>query len=192
MLILFLAVALMGAPKTDAKLVGTWLAGGEPFLTLKANGTGQMDDGKITWTTADGKLTVIDDEGTADIAGYRVDGDDLTLTMGGIPIPLTRAGAGVQVKKQAKAGNDQLSQLLLSSAWCSSNKIPGATRVVFRRDGSWSSASNGGRWAVRNDQLLMSHGENPQLTRVPGFSVSQSSGGHPIIHSMGKEYARCD
>ena len=38
-LTLIVSLALSGAPKTDAKLVGTWLAGGSPFVTFYANGT---------------------------------------------------------------------------------------------------------------------------------------------------------
>lgn len=280
MLTLILTVALSGAPKgVDAKLVGTWLAGNEPFVTFNANGTGQMDEGKIKWS-ADGKtLVVTDDEGTADKATYTLDGDTLTLTMGGMPIPLTRAGAGVQVKKQGalaakankaqnamsdeeaereamamaqewmkkngqgqapqqqqpqqgwgqqqqpqmqqpqarQAGTDQLSQLLLSSSWCSFtyNKISGAsntTKVTFYANGQWGLGSrgetyssgqygtvagqhdstNGGQWAVQNGQLLMSGGQYPQLTPIPDFRVYQNSNGYPIIFSMGKEYSRCN
>lgn len=270
MLTLILTVALSGAPKVDAKLVGTWLAGGQPFVTFNANGSGLMDEGKIKWS-ADGKnLVVTDDEGTADNATYTLAGDTLTLMMGGIPIPLTRAGAGVQVKKQGalaakaekanrvsedeadreamaeaqawlqkngqgqpqqgrpamppqpmqqqqRAGNDQLSQLLLSSSWCSFsyNKISGAsntTKVTFYPDGSWGlgargetynsgaygsvagqhDSSGGGRWAVQNGVLLMSSAETPQLTPVPGFSVTRNSNGYPIINSMGKEYSSCN
>ena len=151
----------------------------------------------------------------------------MTLTVGGTPVPLRRAGAGVAVKKQSAlsakaqkanqlsdeeaekeamalakawlaqngqggqqpqntgapqqprgAGNDQLSQLLTSSAWCSFsyNKISGAssqTRVQYFANGTWAvggqsetynsgangtvagqyNSNNGGLWEVRNGQL---------------------------------------
>ena len=273
MLTLILTVALSGAPRgVDAKLVGTWIAGHEPFVTFNANGTGLMDEGKIKWS-ADGKnLVVTDDEGTADKATYTLDGDTLTLSMGGVPIPLTRAGAGVAVKKQGalaaqaakkanamsdeeaereamaaaeewmrkngqaqqqqhqpqqpmqpmqpqarQAGTDQLSQLLLSSSWCSFtyNKISGAsntTKVTFYANGQWGlgargetynsgangsvygqhDSSNGGQWAVQNGMLLMSSQAVPQLTPIPDFRVTQNSNGYPILFSMGKEYSRCN
>ncbi len=192
--------------------------------------------------------------------------------MGGIPIPLTRAGAGVAVKKQGalaakaaktntmsdeeaereamaaaqewmkkngqqqqpqaqwgqqqpqmqqpqarQAGSDQLSQLLLSSSWCSFtyNKISGAsntTKVTFYPNGQWGlgsrgetynsgpngsvygqhDANNGGQWAVQNGMLLMSSQAVPQLTPIPDFRVTQNSNGYPILFSMGKEYSRCN
>lgn len=98
---LFALVVLAAAPvKTDAKLVGTWLAGGTPFVTFKADGTATMEEDRVKWS-ADGKtLKVVDADGETDTASYKVEGDSLVMTLGGIPLTLTRAGAGVQVKKQ--------------------------------------------------------------------------------------------
>ncbi len=220
---LVLSLALHAAPKVDPKLVGTWTLANEPFMTLNANGTGLMDEGKVKWSADGSSLVVTDDEGTADKAGYKVDGDTLVMTMGGIPLTLTRAGAGVQVKKQGAlaakaakanavseadadkealaeaqvwlqkngqgqpqqpgrgalqqgqpqqpraAGNDQLSRLLLSSAWCSFqyNKVSGTSsteKYRFFPNGTWNAtwffdrydSEGGGRWEVRSGQLYMS------------------------------------
>ncbi|MBL8951932.1 MAG: hypothetical protein JNK82_14210 [Myxococcaceae bacterium] len=97
---LFALVVLAAAPKTDAKLLGTWLAGGAPFVTFRADGTATMEEDRVKWS-ADGKtLKVVDADGETDTATYEVQGDSLTMTLGGLPLTLTRAGAGVQVKKQ--------------------------------------------------------------------------------------------
>ena len=271
---LILSLALHAAPKVDQKLVGTWVLANEPFMTLNANGTGLMDEGKVKWTADGRSLVITDDEGTADKAGYTVTGDTLVMTMGGIPITLTRAGAGVQVKKQGAlaakvakanavsdpygdtealaeeevwlpkngqgqqqpqqgapgrgapkqgqeqpraAGNDQLSRLLLSSAWCSFryNKVSGTSsteKYRFFPNGTWNNggrtetynsgangtvagqydSQGGGRWEVRGGQLFMSSSENPQLQPVEGFSVTQNSNGYPIINADGKEFSSCN
>jgi hypothetical protein len=268
---LVLSLALHAAPKVDPKLVGTWTLANEPFMTLNANGTGLMDEGKVKWTADGSSLVVTDDEGTADKAGYKVDGDTLVMTMSGIPLTLTRAGAGVQVKKQGAlaakaakanavseadadkealaeaqvwlqkngqgqpqqpgrgalqqgqpqqpraAGNDQLSRLLLSSAWCSFryNKVSGTSsteKYRFFPNGTWNNggrtetynsgangtvsgqydSEGGGRWEVRGSQLFLSSAESPALQPVEGFSVTQNSNGYPIINADGKEFSSCN
>ena len=265
-----LSLTLSGAPKLDDKLVGTWLTGSAPFVTFNANGTGTMEEGKVKWS-ADGKtLTVTDDGGGVDTLTYTLSGGTLTLNMGGVPMALTKAGAGVQVKKQGifsakagkgnqvseeeadrealaeaqaylakngqagqpgaaqrplqpqaqpphAAGNDQLSQLLLSSAWCSFhyNKNTGSSsssRYQFYRDGTWSngartetwnSGANGtvngqydsgnrGRWEVRNGTLFVSTPDNPMLQPVAGFNVTRNSNGYPIINADGREFSSCN
>lgn len=273
LLTLVVSLTLSGAPKLDAKLVGTWLAGGAPFVTFNANGTGAMEEGKVKWSADGSNLTVVDDEGTADKATYKIEGDKLTMMMGGIPIALTRAGGGVAVQKQGAlaakaaklnrvseedadkealaqaqvwlqqngqgqgqggqagapqrqaappqapraAGNDQLSRVLLSSAWCSFhyNQITGASnteRVQFFPNGAWalggraetynsgaagsyagqSNSSSSGRWEVRDGQLWAMTNANPVMQLVPGFRVSQNSSGYPIINYNGKEYSTCN
>lgn len=265
-----LSVALCGAPKADPRLVGTWLAGNEPFITLAANGTGTMEESKVKWSTNGATITITDDDGESDKATFQVNGDAMTLTVNGIPVALRRAGAGVAVKKpsalsakaakvngqqseddadkealamaqawleqngqggqlqrnqpraqpqgqgQGSAGNDQLSQLLLSSAWCSFsyNKISGTTkqtRVQYFRNGTWAvggqtetynsgangsvagqyNSNNGGLWEVRNGQLWGSYGNAP-LQLVQPFSVTRNSNGSPIINSLGVEYSMCN
>jgi len=114
------------------------------------------------------------------------------------------------------AGSDQLSQLLLSSAWCSFtyNKVSGAShtsRVQFFQDGTWSRGArgetyssgyggiyagqtnrgDGGQWQVKGGQLWMSNPpEAPQLTPLD-LRVSRNSSGYPILHADGKEYSQC-
>lgn len=222
----------LNAPKVDERLVGTWLAGSAPFITLEANGQGSMEEGRVKWS-ADGKtLVVTDADNGTDTLPYTLNGNSLTLNMAGVALVLTRGGAGTSVKgpgplskkaakasqvteeeadreamaqaqaylaqqqgaqvaqpqqpraqtgraPQAPAGNSPLTQLILSSAWCSFtyNKISGAsstTRVQYFRDGTWStggrsetynSGANGayagqsnstdhGRWEVRNEPGL--------------------------------------
>ncbi|MHB8875807.1 MAG: hypothetical protein ACYC8T_19135 [Myxococcaceae bacterium] len=252
------AMVMAGAPKAPPALVGTWLAGGTAFVTFSANGTGRMDEANIKWS-ADGKtITVVDDEGGTDRVAYQLSGDNLTVSMGGVPLTLTRkkgkvaakleranqvseeeadaeamaeaeawiarngAGAGAAPAKAAPArgaaGGDRLSQLLMSSAWCSFkyNQISGAsssTRVQFGRNGTWSTSrraetynsgaagtvagqydSGGdGQWAVRQGTLWMSFPpEQPQLGPVEGFAVTQNSNGYPIIRGNGQEWSQCN
>lgn len=263
-LTLVVSAALCAAPKVDQRLVGTWMAGNEPFITFAGNGTGSMEEGKVKWSTDGANITITDDTGDVERATFQVEGDSMTMTIGGIPVALRRAGAGVAVKKQSAlsakaakanqqtdveadkeameqaqawlaqqnggqgrqqqqptqqqqrgAGNDQLSQLLVSSAWCSFtyNKISGAsssTRVQYFQNGTWSmggqsetynsgangsvagqyNSNNGGQWEVRNGQLWGSLGNGP-LQLVQPFSVTRNSSGYPIINSMGKEYSSC-
>jgi hypothetical protein len=229
---LVVTLTLAGAPKVDEKLVGTWLAGQTPFVTFNANGTGTMEDGKVKWS-ADGRtLVVTDEEGSADTLGYTVAGGTLTLNMGGMPVVLTKAGAKagplsakaqqlgqtapVQQTQPRGAANDQLSQLLLSSAWCNFryNKVSGtssSSRYQYFRDGTWSTggrtetynsgangtvsgqydSSNRGHWEVRGGQLFMSMPENPVLQPVP-FTIALNSNGSPIITANGLEYSMCN
>jgi hypothetical protein len=262
----FLLLAL-AAGKTDPKLVGTWLLAGQPFLTLNANGSGVMEDGKVKWNVEGGQLVIADDEEGVDKVPYTVAGDTLTLTMAGVPLQLTRAGKGVTVQKAGKlakamekqggdaeaeamaeaqrylqqqqqqqqrgggpapavaprgqgaapAGNDQLSRLLMSSAWCWLKYASGNTyteRIVFAANGTWSSNKESeiygrndyagtsahavgaggetGQWAVKGGQLYMSDPpEAPQLVPVP-LQVTQNSNGYPILTADGKEYSQCN
>lgn len=99
------AVALLtltGAPKIDPQLVGSWQFNGAPFVTLKADGSGVMEDGTLKWS-ADGKtLTIIDDEGSTDRAAYQVQGSALSLNLGGVPMALTRVGPAAPAAKAQK------------------------------------------------------------------------------------------
>lgn len=237
---LVISAALCAAPKNDPRLVGTWLAGAEPFITFAANGTGSMDEGKVKWSTNGATLTITDDTGEVEQATFQVEGDAMIMTIGGIPVQLRRAGGKKQSALAARAAkvnqassddgvdeeprpqqpraarNDQLSQLLLSSAWCSFtyNKVSGTssqTRVRYFPNGTWSmggqtetynsgangtvsgqyGSNNGGLWEVRNGQLWGSYGNAP-LELVQPFSVTRNSNGYPIINSLGKEYSSCN
>lgn len=264
---LLLTIALLSAGKIDPSLVATWTLAGEPFLTLDANGGGSFEDGKVKWSVEGKTLIITDDEGV-DRVPYSVAQDTLTLTMGGVPLQLKRAGKGVQVEKKGRlskalekrseaeadaeamadaervlgqqgnvqvragkggasvevnapqpkaAGNDQLSRLLTSSAWCWLKYASGNTyqeRIVFSANGTWSSnreseiyGSNqyagtsahsvgasgaGGQWAVKGGQLYMSSPpEEPSLSPVP-LQVTRNSNGYPIITADGKEYSSCN
>jgi hypothetical protein len=236
MLPLIVMLVLTGTPKADPKLAGRWILAGETFCTLRADGSGELDGSALRWGVDGGQL-VLSSDGETERVAYSLSGDLLTLNMGGIPITLTRAGkAGTSPEPKAvteapsapakkgkapagrAAGNDQLSQLLLSSAWCSFsyNKHSGATnqsRVQFFPNGSWSSASqaetynsgasgtvagqyndgSGGQWSVKGGQLYMSNPpEEPTQQPVQPFSVTLNSNGSPIINAMGKEYMRCN
>lgn len=170
---LLCALLLSGSPKTDPALVGTWLLLDHPFLTLTGNGKGQMDEDPITWTADGTTLTVRGPEGDSDQGRYQVQGDVLTLSLGGTALVLQRKGAaatkapGPLERAAAKvgarpaeptaaapapgpkaAGADPMSKLLLSSAWCSFsyNKVSGTSRTerfVFLPNGTWSNAARG-------------------------------------------------
>lgn len=116
------------------------------------------------------------------------------------------------------AGNDALSRLLLSSAWCtfSFNKTTGASsqsRVRFFANGTWTSgrqaetytsgaygsvagqynSGSDGQWAVKGGRLYLSNPpEVPSLMLVEPFVVTRNSNGYPIIQSMGQEYSQCE
>ncbi|MBM4134167.1 MAG: hypothetical protein FJ245_10395 [Nitrospira sp.] len=122
--------------------------------------------------------------------------------------------AGPQAPTDAPSA--QLSQLLLSSAWCSFtyNKVSGAshsTRVQFSANGHWSAGSRGetyssgpagsvagqhddgagGQWAVQQGQLFMSNPpDTPALTSVD-LTIERNSNGYPILTADGKEYSQC-
>lgn len=261
-----LALALT-AGKTDPSLVGTWLLGGQPFMTLNANGTGVMEDGKLKWSVEGKTLVIADDEDGTDRATYALAGDTLTLTLGGVPLSLTRAGKGVAVQKAGRlskaankqseaeadaealaeaqrylaqqqqgqrgaqpqqpgppqrgaparggAGNDQLSQLLTSSAWCYLRFANGNTsteRIVFSRDGTWSNnkeseiygrndyagtsahsvgnSGGGGQWTVKGGQLYF--GEGGGELQPVALQITRNSNGYPIITADGREYSQCN
>jgi hypothetical protein len=75
------AALLAAGPQTDPKLVGTWASGGETFMVLSADGTGQMEEGPVRWTAAAGVLSVMAPDGSADRVPYQVAGDTLTLAL---------------------------------------------------------------------------------------------------------------
>lgn len=157
MLLLSVVAALLAqAPKSDARLVGTWLLEGEPFATLKADGTMEAIDERGTWK-ADGKtLTLVDTDGEVDRGSYTLEGDALTVSFGGHTLRLSRAGktkpgkpeppaAGKPGKPEAGApANPLLTKLLLSSAWCffrysAAGGTTQTERIVFAANGTWSS-----------------------------------------------------
>src|SRR5688500_2899420 len=151
---------LLLAAKPDPKLAGSWGIGGEVLFVLSADGSGSSDGDPIRWT-ADGKvLSITDEDGETERVLYQLEGDALIITLNGIAMPLERAGKApdrsakkqraaqpVEEERAPQPANDQLSQLLLSSAWCSfsyssASGTTRTTRVVFSADGTWSMGGN--------------------------------------------------
>jgi hypothetical protein len=220
MLLLLALIALNG--RADPALVGKWGLNGEVLFDLAADGTGTSAGDRIKWS-ADGKTLRISAEGETDQVPYRIEAGKMIIEMDGLSLALERVGGAPLAKEpqppariEPVAQNDQLSQLLLSSAWCSfsyssASGTTRTTRVVFGRDGTWSlggnretqwSGPNGsyygqngsagaGRWAVKNGQLFMSNPpETPELSPVV-LTIKQNSSGYPIITADGTEYSMC-
>lgn len=261
-----------GQPK---ELVGKYSMDSAPeeTLELRADGTAAMTDEEMKWSAKAGMLTV----GT-DVVPYKLSGNKLTLTMGGIAIGWTRSGAAGKgpsalQRAAAKAGkkgeaseeeaeaeamasakewlarngqgqgaaaspsgrgaaaqppsatgsgpvgasaiDQQIAQLLLSSAWCSFryNQTTGTTntsRAVFSANGllslntgaeTYNSGMNGTvagqyagggamRWRVQGGRLLVDDGSGGGYQDA-GMVISRNSSGHPIITADGKEYSAC-
>lgn len=202
----------MGAAAPDPKLVGDWGQDGKALYTFKADGTGRMEDVKFRWTS-DGKNLRLSSEGETQKAPYQIKKEQLVLNISGSKLTLEKVAGK---KNKGAASGDQLSQLLLSSAWCSFsyNKVSGASgtkRVVFQQGGSWSlngrsegyssgyagtvasqaDSEAGGRWRVQGGQLFMSNPpDSPDLAPVR-VSVTHNSNGSPIINADGVEYSMC-
>jgi hypothetical protein len=154
---MWLALMLLAAaPRPDARLVGNWQLNGQPFLTLSANGTAVMGGDALKWKTAGAKLVLVDEDGEAEEAPFVLEGDTLTLQVGGVALQLTRAGKGGRLQRAAEeqqpqpqqapraAGTDQLSRLLLSSNWCWLRYASGNTytqKVHFSANGTWQDYS---------------------------------------------------
>jgi hypothetical protein len=215
----------------DSRLVGSWGLAGESVYTFKADGSGSGMEEPFRWS-ADGKtLTLNGEEGGEDKMGYQLKGDQLVLKSGFLPITFQRIGPPPKAPQSAKPGEqksdapkakaansgkerDRLSQLLLSSPWCSFsyNKISGATqtrRVQFFENGTWSDAGrsegyssgsggtmasqydseSGGRWKVESGQLYLSAG-SAALAGVD-LQVKKNSNGYPILLADGVEYSQC-
>ena len=211
----------------DSNLVGEWGVNGQLFVTFKADGTGVGEEGPFRWTADGHTLAISDEEGTERI-GYQIRARRLLVTIEGTPMVLERMNPGKtpapegQARRDAvkpvpgQVPGDQLSQLLLSSAWCSFsyNKVSGAShtsRAQFFPDGTWSGGSRGetyssgsggsvagqhdagsrGRWKVQNGQLFMSNPpEAPSLAPVT-MKITRNSSGAPIITADGTEYSQC-
>jgi hypothetical protein len=132
---------------------------------------------------------------------------------------LAESARGQQPAGTPSAQDQQISQLLLASAWCSfsysgvagtSSGRSSTERVVFRADGngllrsggeSYSSnrygsvagQSAGGqafRWQVRGGMLNLSFDGGP-WSPTP-LQVTPNSNGYPIIKASGKEYTMCN
>ncbi|MBI5659752.1 MAG: hypothetical protein HZC43_09470 [Nitrosomonadales bacterium] len=221
-----LALALVATNAwADPKLVGQWALNGQPYLVLNKNGTGTLEGDAFTWQ-ARGNALVLSAGGQSNTLPYQISGSVLTLQLGFIPITLQRMGGSAGDAGQPKAAGgpaatgkgapDQLSQLLLSSAWCTFkyNQTTGAsntTRYQFFSNGTYSNSGRGetynsgrygtvagqhdsggsGRWAVRDGLLYVSSPpEQPDL-QPARVTVTRNSSGYPIIHAEGVEYSMC-
>lgn len=227
LLVLMLSAgAAMAGQAVDPNLVGDWSLHGQPFVTFKADGSGTMEGDPFRWT-ADGRhLTISDQDGT-ERHPYQIKGGHLSVTMEGGLLLLERMGRGSAKAEDPKGkpspgakadrpGQDQLAQLLLSSAWCSFsyNKVSGAShssRAQFFPDGTWSASARGetyssgpagsvagqhdsggrGQWKVEQGRLFMSNPpEAPALAPVD-LTVARNSSGYPILTADGTEYSQC-
>lgn len=215
------ALLLIAAPcaRAASPLVGVWNRDGVPYAELRSDGRGEVDHEPMRWKADARILTLSYDRGEVQTMFYAIQGKSLTVLMNGKTYAYTRGAKAASPKNApaaaAKAGKDELSKLLLSSAWCSFsyNKISGAShqeRVVFRANGSWdsggraesyssgaggtvagqSNSSSGGRWQVKGPSLLMSSGGAPLADT--GLSVTRNSNGYPILKTGGKEYSSCN
>jgi len=96
------ALLLTAGSQVDPLLVGTWSSGGQPFMQLRGDGTGQTAEGPVRWTAAGGILSVMEPDGSADRVAYQVAGDTLTLAFPSGTTRLTRGpGTGAD---PARAG----------------------------------------------------------------------------------------
>jgi len=206
--------AALGASKQDPNLVGDWSLNGQPYASFKADGTGSLEGEPFRWT-ADGKVLVLSDLDGSERMPYQIKNGRLLVTSPDGRVELERAEPKSAGRPSPKAGGDQLSQLLLSSAWCSFsyNKVSGAShqsRVQFFANGTWAAGSRGetyssgaggsvagqhdsgaaGRWKVQNGRLFMSNPESTALAPVT-MTVKRNSSGSPIITADGTEYSQC-
>lgn len=212
---------LLAAPTDEARLIGQWGLGGQPFLVLSAKGQGTMDGEPMRWSVVSGKLVLSDGEESEQVA-YRLEGDRLTLDLEGTALTLERLGKADASPKPSSPptspnpspSQEPLAQLLVSSPWCSfsySNGTTRTSRVLFLPDGTWSvganretqwSGQNGslygqnssggaGRWAVKGGQLLMSAPPETPELTPVATTVTKNSNGYPIVTADGKEYSQC-
>ena len=213
--LLLLVLLTASASAGQSRLAGTWLKDGQPYAELKANGTGRVNGGGVLWKEDGRVLTMVAATGESEAMPYTLKGKTLTVRSQGGVVVLVRAGGKGAKAGKAQAGGDQLSKLILSSAWCSFsyNQRTGSShqeRVVFRGDGTWgkgargesyssgqygsvagqSDSSAGGRWEVRSGRLLLSSGGGG--LEDAGLEVSRNSNGYPILKSAGKEYSSCN
>ena len=211
-LALVLAAAAPAPVKIDQKLVGGWYAADVAYLNLKADGTGTLDKVKVKWKVEDEALTLDDGTNKPDVGGYRLDGDRLVITLGGLPIELSKTrGASAPKTKAAKRrpltkdekslaylkahgfspgeylSADGFGQILGANPWCSADR-----RIEFDSGGGWSAdGERGGRWVVRRGKMFMGDGMNP-LKLVNDFAMNLGSGMGMSLHLNGTDFDVCN
>jgi len=227
---LFLAIITLmvfsAAAYADSPLIGKWGANGDVMYNFRPDGTGDTEGMAFRWSTANGILYVTENGETEQVT-YQIQGNTLVLSTGLFPISLERIGKsldkGYDVKTVKSSfgsseggnsgGNDNLSRLLLSSAWCtfSYNQTTGyssSKRVQFYKNGTWSSGSQGegyssgyggtmasqynnggdGQWQVKGGQLYMSEADG--YLQPVNMQVKYNSNGY-VLKADGVEYSQC-
>ena len=97
LLVIIVIVGLQpDAVLADAQLPGSWGLNGEVLYQFNADGTGEMNGASFQWQASAGVLTLTAD-GLTDEVGYQIQGEQLILVMGGVPLPLQRIGKGGEV-----------------------------------------------------------------------------------------------
>jgi hypothetical protein len=221
-----------GAPDPFA---GTF-AGDELTITLQGNG--QTYQGQATYQgqtfPVQAQVTGNRMSGVYVAQGQRfpfeamVQGDQMQLASGGRLYTLVRSGAtpgpvGPLGRPPDASGagslaaspqDQQISRLLLSSAWCSFrySQVSGTSstqRVQFFPDGTVAQGSNTetyssgragtvagqhagnqrGRWRVQAGALMLSE-DGVSWSATP-LQITQNSNGYPIVRADGKEYSQC-
>lgn len=148
---ILLFVLLLGG-KADTALVGSWGLNGQPFLTFAANGKGDMQGEAFGWSTAGGVVTFTSPGDPAETAAYQVSGDQLQITMGGIPMTLARIGG--KAAAPAKSGADPApakagkTDAALVGSW--TMQIAGAQPVIFEKGGKGSYNGSPFTWTTKD------------------------------------------
>lgn len=190
MIALAVVVAVVTA-QGDARLVGTWGMGGEAFVTFKANGTGTMEGEPFQWKAKGGALTLTAD-GETDRAQYQLSGEQLVLSVNGIPLTLQRMGKAARAapepvedavrpaaatapsKPVASSRQDkQIAQLLTKNAWCSFSFKGGSTYT----GGSWGSTSRSRVVFSPNGVVTRTSGSETTNSGANGMYAGAGSGG---------------
>jgi hypothetical protein len=96
------ALLLAGGQQVDPELVGSWSSGGQPFMELRGDGTGQSIEGPVRWSAAGGLLTMTGQDGADDRVAYQVSGETLALALPSGVVRMVRTpGAG---KRPSQSG----------------------------------------------------------------------------------------
>jgi hypothetical protein len=191
-MILFV-LALVCAAAPEATVTGSWGADKEVFFELKEGGKGKMDEEPIHWEVKGSKLVITDSEGDKEEIPFKLKGDRMTITVDDTELVLHRVTPpATPPKTRTEQAADQVSKLLLSSAWCSKS-----TRMQFFKDGSWSEDQlatknkTQGQWVVKEGGLHISYPPLVMdLTQTP-FEIVAGPNNSPIVKTKGEEYSLC-
>lgn len=229
-MLLFVTALVVGAAPS---VVGEWSLMGMPMATFNKNGTCAVAGEPCTYKVQGSMLLIVGPDGDSAQTPFTLVGDTLTLLEEDTPVVFTRIGAAPATAPTAPTATtptaptapaastnappldlkDPLSQLLLSTAWCSFkyNKVSGSsstTRIRYQPNGTWvvgarsegySSGAGGtfssqtdstsvGRWSVAKGVYWF--GYPPQAPGLPppalfpvALRVTRNSNGYPIVTS---------